>query len=356
MLPISELFMSSSVYLPPEWVPQHAIILGWPIASTDWSKQMPLVENLYLNLIALITPYELVLLVAPLDQHGYVRERLQQADLPLDRVHLIDAPYNDTWMRDTAPITVWNEQNQPIFVDFEFNGWGEKHPFVQDNLMTRHLLQAPAFKNLYQLQQAQTQQPGFILEGGSIEVNGAGLLLTSKQCLLNSNRGARTQAQITEQLKRALGVEEVLWVSHGHVEGDDTDSHIDTLARFSAEKQVCYQSCDEVDYPSYAELKALEKELHELMDPRGIELIPLPWPDACYSPEGPRMAATYVNFLIMNQQVIVPQYDVPQDAQAIAQLQRCFPDRKVVGINCRPLIRQGGSLHCITMQLPVGRR
>ncbi len=347
--------MSSSYYLPPEWVPQHAIILGWPIAPTDWSKQMPAVENLYLQLMALITPNEQVLLIAPLDQHDYVRQRLQQADLPLHRIALINAPYNDTWLRDTGPITVWNEGNEPVFIDFEFNGWGQKHPFVQDNLMTRHLLQDAQFKNLYQIQQAQSIQPGFILEGGSIEVNGAGLLLTSKQCLLNSNRGVRTQNEITEQLKNTLGVHEVLWVSHGHVEGDDTDSHIDTLARFSAEKQVCYQTCDELDYPGYSELKALEHELQTLMRPRGIELVPLPWPDACYSPEGPRMAATYVNFLIMNQQVIVPQYDVPQDAEAIARLQRCFPERKVVGINCRPLIRQGGSLHCITMQLPASR-
>lgn len=347
--------MPTSVYLPPEWAQQHAIILGWPIASTDWSKQMPAVENLYLQLMALITPFEKVLLIAPLDQHDYVHSRLQQADLPSEQIALINAPYNDTWLRDTGPITVWDNNNQPLFVDFEFNGWGEKHKFIQDNLMTRHLLQDPQFKRLYGFDQAQSIQPGFILEGGSIEVNGAGLLLTSKQCLLNPNRGQRTQADITEKLKNALGVQEVLWVSHGHVEGDDTDSHIDTLARFSAEKQVCYQTCDEIAYPGYAELKALEQELQEIMTPRGIELIPLPWPDPCYSPEGLRMPATYANFLIMNQQIIVPQYNVPQDAEAINCLSRCFPTRKVVGLNCRPLIRQGGSLHCITMQLPAGR-
>jgi agmatine deiminase len=352
--------MPASYYLPPEWVPQHAILLGWPIASTDWSKQMPAVEKVYLQLMALITPYQQVLLIAPLDQHDYVRQRLQEANLPLARISIINAPYNDTWMRDTGPITVWNEHNQPVFIDFEFNGWGEKHPFAEDNLMTRHLIQDAQFKNLYQLDHAQSLKPGFILEGGSIEVNGAGLLLTSKQCLLNPNRAnshrsARTQSEMTELLKQTLGVQEVLWISQGHVEGDDTDSHIDTLARFSAEKQVCYQSCDEPTYPGFAGLKALEQELQAIMKPRDIELIALPWPDACYSPEGPRMAATYVNFLIMNQQVIVPQYDVPQDAQAIATLQKCFPDRKVVGINCRPLIRQGGSLHCITMQLPASQ-
>jgi len=316
--------------LPPEWAPQSGVMLTWPHAQSDWAPWLTEVEPVFVAIARAVTAHERLLVSCLDDAHlAHVRTRLADATIDLGRVDLYALPSNDTWARDHGPLTVLRD-GHPVLLDFTFNGWGNKHAAALDNRITATLHAAGAFGA------TALESDPLVLEGGSIEVDGRGTLLTTRRCLL-------------------FGVERVLWLDHGHLEGDDTDAHIDTLARFCDPHTIAYVACDDPADPHYEGLRAMAAELAALRDADGApyRLVPLPWPAAKYDGDQ-RLPATYANFLIINDAVLVPTYRDAADAEALAAIQGCFPEREVIGIDCLPLIHQYGSLHCVTMQLPAG--
>jgi agmatine deiminase len=338
--------------LPPEWSPQSGVMITWPHAHSDWQSILPEVEPVYIALARHIARREKLLINCWDEGHAaHVEARLREGRADLGRVILHCVRSNDTWTRDYGPITVL-EQGKPRLLDFIFNGWGNKFSAPLDNQVTRRLHEAGVFGA------APLSAVDLVLEGGSIEVDGQGSLLTTEHCLLAPTRNPTlSRAQIETQLRDWFGVTRILWLSHGHLVGDDTDSHIDTLARFCDVRTIAYVACDDRDDEHYDEFRSMEDELRALRDYQGnpYRLVPLPWPAAKYdADDGRRLAASYANFLIINGAVLAPTYDDPADDEALRRLQSCFPGREVIGVPCLPLIRQNGSLHCITMQLPAG--
>ncbi|MGW8193319.1 MAG: agmatine deiminase family protein [Desulforhopalus sp.] len=334
--------------LPAEWEPQDAVLLGWPHGETDWAEMLDLVLPVFTRLAMEISRFEKVIIPAP-DPES-VRSQLAEAGARMDRVQVYAVPTNDTWARDYGPITVY-ENGSPLLLDYGFNGWGLKFRACDDNQASARLQAAGAFgRSLREL-------PGLVLEGGSLESDGAGTLLTTSACLLEGNRNPHLdRAALEKKLRQQLGAERVLWLEHGYLAGDDTDSHVDTLARFAPGDRIVYQSCDDPLDEHYTALTALAKELAVLRTRGGqfYELLPLPWPKPCYAEDGHRLPATYANFLVINGAVLVPVYDSPGDEAALAIVSRAFPDRQMVAIPCRQLIEQHGSLHCVSMQIPQG--
>ena len=342
----------SRAVLPPEWSPQSGVMITWPHEHSDWRDLLADVEPVYMQLARHITRREKLLISCWDDDHAaHVRDRLHAAHADPERVFLHCVHSNDTWTRDYGPLTVL-EQGKPRLLNFTFNGWGDKFSATLDNQVTRRLHEAGAFGK------APLSVIDLVLEGGSIEVDGHGGLLTTENCLLAPTRNPTLgRAQIEERLRDWFGAERILWLSRGHLVGDDTDSHIDTLARFCDPHTIAYVACDDPGDEHYDELQQMEAELQVFRDHqnRHYRLVPLPWPAAKYDAEDDRrLAASYANFLIINGAVLAPTYDDPADAEALRRLRTCFPDREVIGVPCLPLIRQNGSLHCITMQLPAG--
>jgi agmatine deiminase len=336
--------------LPAEWEPQDAVLLTWPHRDSDWKDLLEDVVPLYEALAAVIVDYADLVIVTPKDELASVRARLQAMKIPAEDVHLYTVPSNDTWARDHGPLTV-QTQSGPKLLDFQFNGWGRKHPHQLDNAITLTLQQMRAFPG------ATLEAQNWVLEGGAIEVDGRGTLLTTSACLLNPNRNPDlTQEEIEARLKAAFGVRKINWLHHGYLAGDDTDSHIDTLARLCPNNTIAYMQCDDTEDEHYQELQAMEAELTALTNADGeaYRLVPLPWPGAVFSDDGRRLPATYANFLIINNAVLVPQYDRLTDEDALEQVAYAFPGYDILGIPCHTLIEQGGSLHCITMQIPEG--
>lgn len=330
--------------LPAEWEPQSAVQFTFPHAETDWADMMEEVLPCFVEAIEIISRYEKVLVVCR-DQNE-VRPHLKNA--VQDNLILVDIPSNDTWARDHGGITIF-EDGKPLILDFVFTGWGLKFPAFLDNLITGRLQQKGVFK-------VPLRQGGLALEGGGIESDGQGTLLTTSECLLSPNRNPHLDQIATEvKLKELFGLERVLWLHHGYLAGDDTDSHIDTLARFCSVDTIAYVQCLDTSDEHYEALRAMEKELQAFTTVEGkpYQLIPLPMATACFAEDGHRLPATYANFLIINQAVLVPTYQVPEDELALVQIQKAFPNHEVIGINCRALIEQHGSLHCISMQYPA---
>jgi len=331
--------------LPAEWEPQSAVQLTLPHAGTDWAGVLDEVMPCFIQIAETISRFEKVLLVCR--NAGEIRRLLQHA-VP-ENLLFAELPSNDTWARDHGGITI-EENGRPVVLDFMFNGWGLKFAADLDNRITRALCDGGFLR-------AAHRYPGLVLEGGGIESDGQGTLLTTAECLLSPNRNPHlSQARTEERLRDLFGLQRVLWLHHGFLAGDDTDSHIDTLARFCAPDTIAYVRCDRPDDAHYGALKAMEAEMQRFrtLDGRPYRLAPLPWPDPCFAGDGHRLPATYANFLIINGAVLVPTYGVRQDGDAIRTISRLFPDRQAIGINCRPLILQHGSLHCITMQYPAG--
>ncbi len=276
---------------------------------------------------------------------------LQTRTINSKNVHTFIVPTNDTWIRDYGPLSVINRQNTLHLLDFEFNAWGNKYQSNDDNLVNRRLREQGAFP------QTPLKSIPWVLEGGSIETDGCGTLLTTANCLLSKQRNAeQNKADIEQALQEHLGAARVLWLDHGALEGDDTDSHIDTLARFTDPNTICYVSCDQAEDPHYLPLKQMAQTLQTFRNPAGkpYRLVPLPWPKAKINRNGERLPATYANFLIINHAVLVPTYNDPADHKAIAIFKQLFPERELIALNCLSLIEQFGSLHCATMQLPEG--
>jgi agmatine/peptidylarginine deiminase len=302
----------------------------------------------YLNIIQVIASYQPVLVVC--DSIADVLAYLK--NIEPSNIYLVEAPINDTWARDYGAITVKSAVGFRI-LDFTFNGWGDKFVADKDDKVTHHLYSNGVFNTSDYL------QTDLVLEGGSIESDGLGTLLTTTNCLLTPTRNPHlSKVEIEDKLKHLFGLERILWLESGHLEGDDTDAHIDTLARFCDANTIAYVQCTDSQDHHYEGLKQMESELQQFRIANGnpYRLIPLPMAEAVYAPDvGRRLPATYANFLIMNDAVLVPTYNsLKQDAQALQQLEKAFPMKKVVGVDCSALILQHGSLHCITMQYPKG--
>jgi len=333
--------------LPAEWEEQDGVLLAWPHEQTDWSQILAEVETVYCNIVLTLSQFEyVVLVVADVEK---VATKLRTVGVDLDRVRLYQVPTNDTWARDFGPITVM-EHGHPHLLDFRFTGWGGKFDARLDNAISAELAHQGTFS-------APVTPIDLVLEGGAIESDGAGTLLTTAECLQNPNRNpALDRPAVEAGLQRHFGAQRVLWLEHGYLAGDDTDSHIDTLARLAPKDTIVFQACSDPDDEHFSALQAMTAELRALRTVTGrpYRLLALPWPRACYDEHRDRLPATYANFLVVNGAVLVPTYDDPADTAAIAVVGEAFPDRKIIGIDCRTLIRQHGSLHCITMQLPRG--
>ncbi|TDB00899.1 agmatine deiminase family protein [Halomonas marinisediminis] len=335
----------------PEWHPQDAIQLTWPGLESDWASMLERIEATLEAMVVAIARYQRVLISVPSPQtRNHLTRRFALLGVPDDRLRLVVAEADDTWARDHGPLAV-ERDGQLLLHDYAFTGWGGKFPANRDNTLTRRLAEAGIFA-------CPVSERGLVLEGGAIESDGAGTLLTTEACLLNPNRNPGLDRRSVEAwLHRDFGVTRVLWLSNGHLEGDDTDSHIDTLARFCDPRTIAYVRCDDEQDPHYPALAAMEAELETLRraDGQPYRLVPLPCPAPCWDPEdGHRLPATYANFLIINGAVLVPTYADAADTRALAALAEAFPDRDIVPIDCRSVIRQHGSLHCLTMQLPRG--
>lgn len=337
----------SPVCLPAEWYPQSAIQLTWPHEQTDWAPILEEVTACFVAIAREVVKHEQLIIVCPNEE----KVRKQLGDIDLSRILFREIESNDTWARDHGGITVFDETGVSIY-DFVFNGWGMKFVANLDNLITRRLYQSDIFAKEVQLV---NMQP-FVLEGGSIESDGEGTLMTTAECLLSVNRNEYLhREEIENYLKAMFGLKRVLWIENGYLAGDDTDSHVDTLARFCTPDTIAYVQCTDETDEHFEELQAMEEELKAFtqLDGTPYHLIPLPMANEVIW-EGERLPATYANFLILNGAVLLPFYGTNKDEVARLQLQQAFPDREIVGIDCLPLIKQHGSLHCVTMQYPKG--
>ncbi|ASB49245.1 agmatine deiminase family protein [Alkalitalea saponilacus] len=332
-------------HFPAEWAPQSAILMAWPHKNTDWDYMLEEVQVCFSEIIKSILPFEKVLLLVPDEPTG----KALSSKFGNNLITIV-TDTNDTWARDFGPIIIF-EDNKPVCLDFKFNGWGLKFAADKDNLITGSLFR----KDVFAKDVRYKNRLNFVLEGGALESDGEGTLLTTSECLLSPNRnGEWNKEQIEGYLIQKLGLKRVLWINNGYLAGDDTDSHIDTLARFCNPDTIAYVKCSDASDEHFQALKAMEEELIQLRKADGepYQLIPLPMAKEVFF-HGERLPATYANFLIINHAVLVPTYGSELDIEALSQLKKAFPDREIIGINCLPLIKQHGSLHCVTMQLPV---
>ncbi len=335
---------------PSEWSEQSAVLLAWPGAQGDFARWFDQVESSYLRIAEAISQRQaLVILYRDETDRRAILDRIERSAAVADQLHFMKADYDDIWVRDTAPLAVETADGS-ILLDFRFNGWGGKYACAHDAALAENLWRGGLFGSTAR------ESVDFVLEGGSIDTDGAGTLLTTRRCLLNPNRNpGLTEGEIETVLREHFGVSRVLWLYHGHAEGDDTDAHVDTLARFCNPTTIAYTACEVDSDPQYRDLKAMEAELQSLRTAQGVpyRLVPLPIPEPIFDEDGQRLPATYANFLIINQAVLLPVYQDPNDERARQRLTACFPDRAIVTIDCRALIHQFGSLHCMTMQYPA---
>ena len=317
-----------------EWEPQSCVQLTWPHTDTDWAPMLADITAVYEEMAHAISKREALIIVAP---------KSLTPDLSPLTPHLLPFTSNDTWARDHGFITVEESDGTKVLLDFQFNGWGQKFAAELDNQINRQLYEQELVEGRYE------SHLDFVLEGGSIESDGRGTIFTTRCCLMAPHRNQPlTQQQIDDRLKQYLGAERVVWLEHGSLIGDDTDGHIDTLVRICPDDTIIYTGGDG-DHP---DLDAMERELQTLrtLDGRPYRLLKLPLPRPIYD-DGDRLPATYANYLVVNGAVLVPTYNQPDlDAEAMRVVGLAYPDREIVGIDCRPVIRQHGSLHCCTMQ------
>ncbi len=330
---------------PAEWEKHGAILLSWPHAETDWAYMLDEVTECYVNLADEISKEEKLIIVAP----DISIPQQQLSHLNRKNIYYQELPTDDTWARDFGAITVFQD-GAPIICDFMFNGWGLKFKSCSDNLITRGLVKAGLLKGDYE------NNLGFVLEGGSVESDGNGLLLTTSECLLSPNRnGDMSREDIEQYLSVKFGLKKVLWLDYGALEGDDTDSHIDTLARLAPNDTIVYTCTDDVIDSHFDGLQAMKHQLMTFttLDGKPFKLVELPLPDPVFDEDGCRLPATYANFLIMNRVVLMPTYSQPKkDLLAAKVLKTAYPNHEIIPVDCRALIKQHGSLHCVTMQFP----
>lgn len=340
--------------MPAEWHRQSGVQLTWPHPLTDWSDNLEDITRMFVCMTREIARRERVLIATPDPACVWARLRREVDETLHGNITVRACRSNDTWARDHALITLLPQDGMtdtPRLMDFRFNGWGGKFEAALDNDLSARLFFGGAFRGHLVSRQE------FVLEGGAIESDGNGTLLTTSSCMMASHRNQPlTREEIGRRLCRWLGMERVLWVDHGSLEGDDTDGHIDTLVRFAPDDTLLYTSCDDPSDSHYRPLKAMEEQLRTFrtVDGRPYRLLPLPIPAAIYDGED-RLPATYANFLVINGAVLCPTYGQPDsDRRALETIAGAFPGRDIVGIDAQTAIRQHGSLHCLTMQFPEG--
>ncbi|QOL24474.1 agmatine deiminase family protein [Thalassotalea sp. LPB0316] len=337
--------------LPAEWAEQDAVMLTWPHPDTDWQPILTKVEPVFVEICQAILRFERLVIVCHNQAiKAHVINLLEQVNADTNRVTFIIAPTNDTWARDHGPITL-SSGNQIKALDFTFNGWGNKFDAALDNQINSALFSSPSFNHI------ERKTIDLVLEGGGIESDGQGHLLTTAQCIFNQNRNPQlAKEELTTRLLTLLGLNKALILNHGDLIGDDTDAHIDTLCRFAPNNQIVYTQCDRQEDAHYQDLAKMEAELKTFRQINGqpFKLVPLPLPEAKFDASGDRLPATYANFLIINNAVLVPVYQDINDTLAVSQMAKAFPEHEIIAINCLPIIEQYGSLHCLTMQLPKG--
>ena len=325
--------------MPAEWEPQEGVLLTWPHAATDWAPILDEILAVYREMAREIAKRERLIIVAPEDA---ARDCLR-----------IVCDTNDTWARDHGFISLTDDAGHRRLLDYQFNGWGEKFEAALDNAINRRLYDLGEVEGEY------VDCLDFVLEGGSIESDGKGTIFTTSGCLLAHHRNQpMTKDDIEARLLQDLGAERVIWIDHGALTGDDTDGHIDTLVRICPDDTLLYIGCDNPADEQYEELRLMEEQLKTFrtLDGRPYRLKKLPMPQPIYD-EDQRLPATYANFLVINGAVLCPTYGQPEyDAEALRLIGEAFPDREIVGIDCRAVIKQHGSLHCCTMQFPMVKK
>jgi len=333
-----------------EWYPQDAIQVAWPHAGTDWARLLGAIDAFYFKLVETLSHQQQVVVVAdPGLDSGYLQGELARRGANLGNIRWFTIPTDNTWARDHGPIAIGDESGIEL-LDFRFNAWGDKYASSRDNAINGAVDRLHGYA-------APLRSVDFVLEGGSIETDGLGTLLSTTTCLLNPNRnGDLSLEEIEARLRQHLGVERFLWLRHGHLAGDDTDAHIDTLARFVDAGTIAYVQCTDPADEHHSDLARMEAELRTFRQANGepYRLVPLPLPRPMTSAGGERLPATYANFLITNRSILVPVYDDPADRLALAAIAAVAGGRGVVPVDCRAPIAEFGSLHCLTMQLPQG--
>ena len=341
--------------LPAEWEEQSGVQLTWPHGDTEW-YQLDKVLECYVDIAYNILRFEPLMIVArDIDEAKSDIVRIAEKkgiSIDMERTMFYQADLNDTWARDHGAISVYGENGEKYVFDFVFNGWGLKFASNYDNQITKSVFRDGAFED----DVLGVDMRPFVLEGGSIDSDGQGTLLTTTECLCSVNRNEYLDKnEIENELKTAFGLDRVLWLDFGQIIGDDTDAHVDTLARFCSPDTIAYVSCEDINDPQYEEFSSMMLQLQSFRTPDGrpYRLVPLPFADPIYL-DGYRLPATYANFLIINGAVLVPGTGSPKDETARKTLQEVFPDREVIVVDCRALLSGHGALHCVTMQYPKG--
>ena len=329
-------------YLPPEWQKQRAVLMAFPHKNTDWA------ENLKSALTPFIRIAQAIVYTTPVYIICDNKNAISNLFCSPRNLSFIEIETNDTWIRDFGYISIV-EDSEVKLLDFKFDAWGGKFEAELDNAVNM-ALHKKGYMGITPLVSID-----FVLEGGSVESDGEGTILTTTACLCNLNRnGGLSKDEVEKKLKEYLGAKRVLWLDHGYLAGDDTDSHIDTLARFVSLDTIMYVQCLDKADEHYIELQKMEEELKAFQDSEGkhYNLLALPLPTAKYDEEGNRLPATYANFLITNGALIYPTYSVEEDKIAHKIFKDFFSDREIIPVECSRLIEEGGSLHCSTMQIP----
>ena len=342
----------TTVRFPAEWEPQQAVIIAWPHKFSDWEPRLDQVTQCYADLTEAISRHVDRVIIITTEAEAV--KKVIKARVDLSRITFVDYLTNDTWTRDYAPLTTicsFPNLTLPTLNDFCFNGWGMKFAAGRDNQASSKLYTENIFPEF-----DYSNDLDFVLEGGSVESDGRGLILTTSQCLLSANRNdTLTPVDIENRLRKSLGAKKVLWLDYGALEGDDTDSHVDTLARLVDKDAIAYSSCDRQNDSHFSSLKLMEQQLSQMrnLDDSPFRLFTLPIPEPIYDEDGQRLPATYANFLILNNAIIMPIYgDRHYDSIAVEQIAKAFPGKTIETVDCSELIRQHGSLHCATMQVP----
>jgi agmatine/peptidylarginine deiminase len=324
-------------------------MLTWPHPDTDWGERLTEVYPVFAEIGRAVTEHESLLSVCCSRAHAAeVHSRLLAAGAATRRLLFCLAPSNDSWARDHGPLTTL-AAGQATLHDFVFNGWGRKFAPRLDSAISGRLHQQQVFPG------SKMRAHDFVLEGGAVETDGNGTLLATRSSIIGETRNpGHDQSMVERQLHERLGLKRFLWLTHGAISGDDTDGHIDTLARFADPQTILYTTAPVGDR-DHSGLAAMEQELKGLRTPSGrhYRLLRLPFAGVHEDPTGRRLPASYANFLIINGAVLLPSYGVVQDSEAASIVQGAFPGRKVVAIDCSEIIRQNGSLHCLTMQFPA---
>lgn len=343
-----------SYRLAPEWARQDAVILVWPHSYSDWAdsdnrSQLEAIEKTYIELSGYISRHQKLILVSYNPTHQqHIQKTLANHDTRQDNITFIDIITNDTWVRDYGPITVASDSELTL-LDFKFNAWGNKYDHKDDDAFNQHLKQKINSKLL-------SQNINFVLEAGNLEINEQGILLSSSSCFTrNSHQQELSLLSLEQDFESWFGCNRVLWINDVILKGDDTDGHIDTLARYCTDDIVVYTAVGNNSDPNNEALNSLSAQLNKMQQSEATisELVPLPSPKPIFNHDK-QLPATYANFLISNKYIFVPVFNDQQDNYALKTIDDLFPKHEIIDIESSTLIQQFGGIHCATMQVPEG--